>query len=1162
MKKLHYLLFFLLLSMTKVDLIFSQTPIPLAFKINNITLDSFNNIGMTTGPAGCSGNADDRMTFSFTKPAGYTSFNVVMKGSSNFEGVIEVYTATPLVSLACINNASNTGFQTEAQLISGLPTAATNYLVMVYDSRAGGGSNAFSLGVHTSSVSNNVPCASINGSANTGQVAGFPSILSAYDNGTLGGSILDTAANPPVGPNMIYYTGSTAFANYMAGAPLPSCGTPNASAKRVWYSFTAPVISGVEVVLRTNYGATSGSTILEAYSAAAVTCPSSFTPIKCSTNGILRLTSADLASFAGQKIYVQLTENGGTANGIDYLLAIQAIAPSASISSINTNGFTINFPTGISNLSSYVVYYRKQGSSGYNYSEFSSATTSAVISDLESPANYDVWMGYKNTILPGQIFYSTTITPTTLSGCSGSLPSPTAAIAPPPNLTCSKAVVKWPSFANVATSNKYTFYYRQTSSTGFNMLTTNDTFVNLSSLAINTAYEFYYKARCASGTMLTSASTFHTTCIVPTVPMTPIPFQINTTNTDSFNSTGQTGTGWAGCGGGNPDDDLYFSFVKPIGHLTFNVVLEGSSNYDGMFEVGTGTNPTNFVPLACVNNSANSNNQTESKLFTLQPYGATNYYIRVYDYRTGGGTNKFRLGVYTSTTSNPNNIPCNSIDGSSNSAKVAGFPGLQSAFDNGVLGGTILDTTANPPVGPNIVYWTGSTAFASYIGGAPLPTCGTSTINPRRVWHSFEAPSLGGVSVVFRTNYGGTSGPTILEALTAPSVPCPATFSVLKCASNGILSLSAADLAPFAGQKIYIQLSEGGGTANGINYLLAIQGIAPSITANAINTNGFTVNLPTGLANLSKYKVYVRKQGSTGFTVYDLPSTSNTLTLTNLMGNATYEVWAGYYNSVNPNKVYFSPTIAVTTLVGCTGTLPAPTAGIAPSPNTSCTKALVTWPAFAGAGTAYKYRFYYRLTPSTGYYVIALNDTFVNLTGLMLNGNYEFFYKAVCASGTVLSGVSSMYANCGTPKTISIAPYNGTVRINGVVYHQADFRELATATDANIPADNQWHYVSLEGDKDLFKNSINMYPNPSNDFVNIDFEAAVDAETKVELISLDGRVVVTKSINTADGVINPETDKLMINQKINLTETNAGLYLVKITENGNCTTRQLMVIKQ
>lgn len=112
MKRLNYLLTFLLLSFMKVNMIFSQAPIPITFRINNTTLDSFNNVGLSSGPAGCSGNADDGMAFSFTKPAGYTSFNVVMKGSSNFEGVIEVYTASPLASVACINNSANTSFQT------------------------------------------------------------------------------------------------------------------------------------------------------------------------------------------------------------------------------------------------------------------------------------------------------------------------------------------------------------------------------------------------------------------------------------------------------------------------------------------------------------------------------------------------------------------------------------------------------------------------------------------------------------------------------------------------------------------------------------------------------------------------------------------------------------------------------------------------------------------------------------------------------------------------------------------------------------------------------------------------------------------------------------------------------------------------------------------
>ena len=643
------------------------------------------------------------------------------------------------------------------------------------------------------------------------------------------------------------------------------------------------------------------------------------------------------------------------------------------------------------------------------------------------------------------------------------------------------------------------------------------------------------------------------------LPATAIPFRINSTATDSFNTNGGIPSGTPSCAAGNPDDEKFFSVLKPEGRTSMNVVVQGSSNFNAIFEVFTGTNPTNFAVVACVNASSNTANQTESYYLSGLPSTAETYYIRVYDFRAGAGSGAFRIGVYYLRNPTPNNVPCLAVNGSNNTAKIAGYPYITTAYDNGFGGGAKIDTTQTPPEGPNMAYWIGSTAFAPSIAGAPVSSCGSSSPTPKRVWYAFNIPVLGDVDVVLRTGYGLTSKSTILEAMTATVIPCPTLFNVVKCSNTGTLRLTAADLAPYIGQKMYVQLTEDGGTTSGLDYMLSIQAVSPTISASSITTNGFTVNLPAP-SNVSKFRIYYRKVGSSGYVFFDAPSTATSVNINNLISNSDYNVWVGYYNTINSSQIFFSDRITVTTAPGCAGTLPAPTVVITPLPNTSCTKALITWPVFPLAATAYKYRLYYRLTSATGYSVIAMNDTFYNATNLALSSTYEYFYKAICVTNVAVSAVSTFYPNCGTPKSGTETPNMNTVTINGVTYSMADFRELVLATEGDIPADGQVHYVDLST-KVKTRFDVNVYPNPANDYAIVEFETEAGSETKIELISVDGRVITSKPVDTKTGVLNPESNKLMVKERLELNQTNNGLYLVRIIENGNTESRQLMIVK-
>lgn len=73
-----------------------------------------------------------------------------------------------------------------------------------------------------------------------------------------------------------------------------------------------------------------------------------------------------------------------------------------------------------------------------------------------------------------------------------------------------------------------------------------------------------------------------------------------------------------------------------------------------------------------------------------------------------------------------------------------------------------------------------------------------------------------------------------------------------------------------------------------------------------------------------------------------------------------------------------------------------------------------------------------------------------------MNANYEFYYKAICPMGVSLFGVASLYTNCNTPKREDpIQDQITKILVNRIDFTNADFRDLVSATEQEIPIDGQ-----------------------------------------------------------------------------------------------------------
>lgn len=973
---------------------------------------------------------------------------------------------------------------------------------------------------------------------NTGFTAGTPSFVNYY-NSTLANQT--ALLQPSTNYDLVISTGEWGDQNFAAWIDYNDDGIFSTPSERIGFT---PV--------RIGSGLTTGVINASGTFTISLACTPPPGPHRMRIRGVYSTTNI------GSTIDPCSSQSYGETEDYKITIAPANSCPSGGIltaTAATTNSVTLKWTTGCATATAWDFEYGPAGFTLGTGTRLSAvpADTIYLLTGLLSGVNYDVYMrascsATSKSFWSNKANFNTICQPptalTTLSVTNNTMLK---------NWTPGRAEPSWDVFVSTSATTPL----NTTVGTYENITRP----FNVTGLMASTQYYTWVRAQCHSKDS-SVWSAMDTTKTLTSAPDSLI-FQVNP-NTLVFKSSTTTGisaSGRPGCGSTVADDDKFFTCTKPAGVTKMYVLVNGSANFDPAFEVMTGGFP-NYTSLACVNQNSNSVNATESFLIEGLPSAQSFYTIRVYDARTGSGSGAFTIAAYTTKFNVTNIVPCNSVSSSNNTGQVAGNPALRTAFDNGIFGGTNTNLTTVPPSGPNLIYYTGTTAFAPFTVGAPLPSCGTTTANPKRVFYSFRAPTVGGVSVEIRSDYPGTSASTILEAMSATGVPCPTSYNPIKCSTTGILTLTDADLAPFAGQLIYVQLTQNAAANNAIQFMMSMQANAPAITADSATNNGFRIVLPaTAPTNLSKYRVFWRTTGSTGFSFIDLPATATSYKLSNLNSGVSYDAWVAYYSSIN-TQIYNSEKISISTLAGCSGTLPAPTAGPNPS-SPSCTKALITWPSFPLAGTAFKYRFYYRLTSSAGYSVVALNDTFIYLNNLTLSAGYQFFYKAICASsGSAVSSVSTMYTNCNTPKTGENPLPAGPITINGITYDNADFRDLVAATEEEVPVDGEWHEINLKTDNSLtLSNNINLYPNPTSDFVTVDYLAIPKVDAKLTLTSIEGKTISSSLMNDENAFLVGNTNRVRLKTKLDLRNHQPGIYVVTVSQEGNIESKQLIIIK-
>ncbi|MDP2384931.1 MAG: PKD-like domain-containing protein [Bacteroidota bacterium] len=222
----------------------------------------------------------------------------------------------------------------------------------------------------------------------------------------------------------------------------------------------------------------------------------------------------------------------------------------------------------------------------------------------------------------------------------------------------------------------------------------------------------------------------------------------------------------SGCGAGNADDDVWYSFIATA--ATNTITLAPSSGFDAVIELHDYCTATN---MACAD--VNSAGGSESLIASSLTPGAT-YLVRVYHYGVGSGSGAFNICVTgpAAPSAPANDNPCGAI--------------------------------ALPAVTTNCNYGTYSNAFATETSTAlaPAPSActggiadgGYSTDVIEDVWFSVVVPSTGLIHVQAYPNVSGNFVTDAAMALYTGS-SCSALTQVA-CSDDNNYPGSTYDLLP------------------------------------------------------------------------------------------------------------------------------------------------------------------------------------------------------------------------------------------------------------------------------------------------------------------------------------------------------------------------------
>lgn len=313
-------------------------------------------------------------------------------------------------------------------------------------------------------------------------------------------------------------------------------------------------------------------------------------------------------------------------------------------------------------------------------------------------------------------------------------------------------------------------------------------------------------------------------------------------------------------------------------------------------------------------------------------------------------------------------------------------------------------------------------------------------------------------------------------------------------------------------------------------------GVPASLSATSITTTGATLNWGT-VSGATSYNIQYRQTGTTTWTT--VTSTTTSRTISGLQATTTYEfqvqaVCTGATSAFSASSTFSTPAAACTDVYESNN-----------SRSNSKTIALNTdITAKIAKGTD---KDWFKFTTVAG-------GTYLRIVLDQLPADYDL--KLYGPNGgtlatSQLSGTSPETIIRNTASTssyfVQVYPYSSTGFNANVCY-----RLRVNTSSSSFRAGSQDEFT--EGNINLEKmaaiDGITLYPNPTNDLLNLSFFVEKESNINLEIIDLMGKVVYSGLINGFEGFNKTE---------ISTADMSNGIYLLKITQEQSSAVQKFVV---
>lgn len=651
--------------------------------------------------------------------------------------------------------------------------------------------------------------------------------------------------------------------------------------------------------------------------------------------------------------------------------------------------------------------------------------------------------------------------------------------------------------------------------------------VNMTNLVIGVTY--YIKVQ-AFNIYPPSAYTF-TICVLSTAPVVPVNdnyinaidlLPSSTCSTYSGTLLNATTSSLPTLCSGN--NDVFYKFTAISSSATINVT--GVSGLDVTLSLFTVSG--NPVPLYCVNNAGAGGVET---INASGLYSGTTYYIQVQSYNSLPTVSTFNICVISRPpTVPPANDECvNAINltTSTTCAPVSGT--LQNATTSAMsafcLGNSDVFYKFTATATNATVRVVGSSGLDLVVG--VYSSCGVNYKSCQDVTYS------GGTEIVYLT--GLTIGSVYYIQIQAYASTLPSTYTFTVCVQSAYAIIPSNDNCTNA-------------------TILVPSPSCTSVSGTLLNaSNSSILNSCAGGTDV----FYLFEATASTATVEVVPSVGMDIVIgvfescNGVNISCTDAQSVGVAENVSLSDLVIGNTylvqvknITATTSANAGFTICLNSASPPPPINDECTDAITIYPT-----TAY--------APITG----NVKNATISTATRSCAGNSDVFYKFIPGARTA---TITVVGSAGFDPVVGLFRACGTSHLDCVDYsYTAGGTEVLTSTNLTI---GSTYYIKVQDysntlpttfsftvavqstpfttdtDASTFVQQINLFPNPTQDVLNVE---NIQMETTIELVDLRGKVLFTRSI-TSD-------------TKIDLSEFAAGVYVLKLSVDGVVENRRVVV---